>query len=206
MGLGPHMAQMISRYNEIEQWLCCSPQARLYKATAAQYLITGCFQDAYNLADKLVTTYGVSDIGIVSYAPSSLEPGANRVAYGVGLYDADDELFGRNTPALLMHPSDELHNRFKRATLRLVLQAYRDALELVHSQREAHAALVSMLLEQKVVMGSELASLVEQYPAVGEVPSMPDDVVRQLVRVVGGWGGAKTPMPTQEAAFEVAKH
>lgn len=85
-------------------------------------------QDAYQLAEKLVTTYGLSDIGIVSYAPPNLEPGSNRVAYGVGLYDADDELFGRNSPALLMSPSDGMQDRFTRATLRLVLQAYREAL------------------------------------------------------------------------------
>lgn len=75
-----------------------------------------------------MTTYGLSDIGIVSYASPDLEPGTNRVAYGVGLYDADDELFGRNSPTLLMKPSDGMHDRFKRATLRLVLEAYRNAL------------------------------------------------------------------------------
>ena len=165
-------------------------------------------QDAYQLAEKLVTTYGLSDIGIVSFAPVELEPGSNRVAYGVGLYDADDELFGRNSPAVLMSPSDEMEERFQRATLRLVLQAYRAALvrggtamwlllycvvvdvwgvhdvhaqELLHCRREAHSVLAATLLEKKVVMHSELVSLVEQYPAAGEVPSIPEDVVRQLV-------------------------
>lgn len=85
-------------------------------------------QDAYQLAEKLVTTYGLSDAGISSFAPPYLEPGSNRPSYGVGLYDVDDELFGRNAPANLMAPSDSARDKYKRMTLQLVLQAYEDTL------------------------------------------------------------------------------
>lgn len=75
--------------------------------------------------------------------------------------------------------------------------------ELLHGRREAHAALSAMLLEHQVVSGSELASMVEQYPASGAAPSLPDDVVRQLVR--GDFGDLYTHEAcVQEGALEVA--
>lgn len=57
------------------------------------------------------------------------------------------------------------------------------AQDLLSCRRAAHTALSETLLEQKVVMGDELASLVERYPASDEATPMPEDIVRQLVRV-----------------------
>lgn len=53
-------------------------------------------QDAANLAQKLVSSYGLSDVGITTYAPPGEPPGFGRKAFEVAIDNIDVDLFGRS--------------------------------------------------------------------------------------------------------------
>jgi len=53
-------------------------------------------QDAANLAQKLVSSYGLSDVGITTYAPPGEPPGFGRKAFEVAIDNIDADLFGRS--------------------------------------------------------------------------------------------------------------
>ena len=80
--------------------------------------------EATALANKMVSTYGLSPLGITIYAPS---PGAGKGPgrqYEVAVESLDEDLFGKNPTVGSYPPSEQYIGRMRMAAQELIWEAY----------------------------------------------------------------------------------
>ncbi|KAK9909403.1 hypothetical protein WJX75_001741 [Coccomyxa subellipsoidea] len=128
-------------------------------------------RDASRLAQKIVSSYGMTDAGITMYAPKQRPIGFMKRAFEVNVDNIDRDLFGRAVKGAMYQPSDETSHDMRMAAHNLMLSAYEDNLRVLQAHKDALDAGHRMLLEKEILMGEEVEQLIIDHPPTELPPS-----------------------------------
>ncbi|CAL8467968.1 g7506 [Coccomyxa elongata] len=121
-------------------------------------------RDASRLAQKIVSSYGMTEAGITMYAPKQRPIGFMKRAFEVNVDNIDRDLFGRAVRGAMYQPSDEAAHDMRMAAHDLMHSAYQDNLRILRAHKDALDAGHSVLLEKEVLMGEEVEQLIIDHP------------------------------------------
>ena len=142
---------------------------------AASTYGNGALQDARRLALRVVTSYGMSDLGLTSFDPPQVPSvQAQLYAFEVTADRIDDDLFGHRLPGGGFQPAERTWDAICKEANRLMIDAYNDDLRLLHARRAALVALSDALLEREQVLADEVHEILEK-ERVGDGVSYDDD-------------------------------
>ena len=110
----------------------------------------GDIQQVASIARQMVTRFGMSDLGQVSF-----EAGNQEVFLGRDLMTRNDG-------------SDRLASKIDDAVRHIVHSCYLDTLNLVSSQRNCMDRLVELLIEKETLDGDELRAIVGEFTSIPE--------------------------------------
>jgi hypothetical protein len=139
------------------------------------------------LATSIVANYGLSDIGITTYAPPSRPPGFMRKSFEVAVDNIDADLFGRGTRGGGFQPADQTWTTVQRHVFGLIEDAYQKNLRTLHAHKQALKSATELILVAEEMPGHKLVEIMTQYP-----PSeMPADYQNGNGRGPQGTAGSK---------------
>mmetsp|Transcript_16982 Transcript_16982/g.42620 ORF Transcript_16982/g.42620 Transcript_16982/m.42620 type:complete len:855 (+) Transcript_16982:187-2751(+) len=124
----------------------------------------GDIQDLWKLAEKVVTSYGMSDLGITTWAPPGRNVGFMQRNFEVHVDNIDADLFGNSIPGGMFQCSNSALYGIQAATMNLVNSAYRDCMEVLEAHAEALNAATDELLKGEQLTGQELEKIMKAHP------------------------------------------
>ncbi|CAD7702334.1 unnamed protein product [Ostreobium quekettii] len=139
---------------------------------AAEELVLGCatsyavkdMEMAYRLVEKIVCNYGMSKLGITTYAPVTRGTGYMKRSFEVNVDNIDEDLFGRGLKGGMFQPSDVGQHKMLLEIHELLNEAYADCLDILARHADALEAGALVLLEKKELSGKELEKIVDDHP------------------------------------------
>jgi len=130
---------------------------------------------AFRLAEKIVANYGLTDLGITSYAPVIENSLALKRCFEITTDNIDEDLFGRGLEGGMFQPCDSSMHKLLTKCYELMWDAYQESLDIIKSYTNALEAGSKILLENKEITGAELEKIVRQYPPKPlKKPAQPD--------------------------------
>ena len=112
-----------------------------------------------------MANYGLSAVGITSYAPVPSRLGFMQKSFEVTVDNIDADLFGNSIPGGGFQPSDASWHRTQSAANGIVLEAYNEDLYVLEARRDALLAATEALLERETLSGEELEAIIAAHPA-----------------------------------------
>jgi cell division protease FtsH len=110
----------------------------------------GDIQQVASMARQMVTRFGMSELG-----PISLEAGNQEVFLGRDLMTRSDV-------------SDAIASRIDEAVRHMVLDCYRETVELVNQHRDCMDRVVELLIEKETLDGDEFRAIVSEFTPIPE--------------------------------------
>ncbi|KAI3430488.1 hypothetical protein D9Q98_005083 [Chlorella vulgaris] len=126
----------------------------------------GDLSDATQLAVRVVSNYGMSGLGITSYAPMIGRSGPPKGNFEVSVDSIDADLFGSSLQGGSFQPSDESRHRMRAEVQQLLVNAYNSNLQDLSAHRAALDAATDALLKEELLTGPELESILDSHPPV----------------------------------------
>jgi len=120
--------------------------------------------DVYKLAEKAVTSYGMSHLGITTWAPASSGPSYMQRSFEPHVDNIDADLFGNAIPAGFFQPSNSALYKIKSEVHNIINDAYSECVQILEAYHDALHAVVDELLKEEQVTGSRLEQILEEHP------------------------------------------
>eukprot|EP00210_Caulerpa_lentillifera_P004339 g4138.t1 len=141
------------------------------------------FGPAFRLTQKMVAHYGLSDLGLTSYAPLVQNSAELRHSFEVNVDNIDEDLFGQGLKGAMFQSSDTSTHKMLIKCYEIMNKAYQESLGIISSYSNALEAGSKLLLEKRELTGAEVENIVISYPP------MP------VQRVVSNWGKIEEVIP-----------
>ncbi|KAI7845492.1 hypothetical protein COHA_001038 [Chlorella ohadii] len=124
-------------------------------------------KDATSLAYRLIANYGLSPLGLTTWAPAPRRSNALKErSFEVTVESIDADLFASSISGGGFQPSDENRHRLRAAVHKVLLEAYNANLADLEAHRAALAAGADALIQQELITGKELEEILAAHPPV----------------------------------------
>lgn len=153
-------------------------------------------QIAMRLAMRIVANYGMSELGLMPYAPSptQVRRGKQGRNFEIGADSIDKNLFGSMITGTHFQPSDEQWHKIRVKCCQLINETYNDCLKDIAAHSKALSAVTDALMDKQQITGEELYMLVDAHPAdesarsgVQLVPEIPDALSLKRRTTADNW-------------------
>jgi cell division protease FtsH len=153
-------------------------------------------QVAMRLAMRIVANYGMSELGLMPYAPppTQVKRGKQGRNFEIGADSIDKDLFGSMVTGTHFQPSDEQWHKIRVKCCQLINETYNECLKNIAAHSMALTAVTDALMDKQQITGEELYKLVEAHPAddsarsgVQLVPEIPDALSLERRTTADNW-------------------
>eukprot|EP01025_Chloroclados_australasicus_P045036 TRINITY_DN4911_c0_g1_i2.p2 TRINITY_DN4911_c0_g1~~TRINITY_DN4911_c0_g1_i2.p2 ORF type:complete len:410 (-),score=64.61 TRINITY_DN4911_c0_g1_i2:227-1456(-) len=122
-------------------------------------------QQASQLAERIVAHFGLSDIGITTYAAASSGGGRQMQSWDRSMV-VNEEMFGQSAQGGLFQPTDPTVQKIKIERAKIASEAYQDCLQILRDNYEALREAVDLVLEKEQIYGDDIRRIISKYQKV----------------------------------------